>query len=119
MSGVNQPTGGKKGISILFAILVMSLVLSISFGVNAIILKQMKALTDVGFSVVAFYAADAGIEQWLLARPLVGIPETPLNGATFQVQVKQRGESGCEDFNFCVKSIGIFKGIRRAIEITY
>jgi hypothetical protein len=114
--------GGEKGVSILLAVLTLSFVLSISLGVSAILMSQMKMLGEVGYSVIALYAADSGIERALLKRSEPeGIPETELpNGAKFEVRVTESGQENCPDgIKFCIKSIGEFNGVRRAIEIKY
>jgi len=111
----------KKGISLIFVILIISVILSVAFGVSSILLTQIKILRDVGYSVVSFYAADSGIENVLLTRPPVEIVETDLgNGATFRVEVTLGGEGNCDPLlNYCIKSIGEYRETRRAIEIIY
>ena len=109
------------GVSLVFVVLMSSVILSIAFGVSGILVKQAKVLRGVGNSVVAFFAADTGIEEFLLTKPLKGITETELsNLAKFRVDVTDGGEGGCPaSLNFCVKSIGTFEEAKRAIEIVY
>ena len=113
----------QKGVSLYLAIMVLGIVLAIGFGISAILLGQLKMIKGMENSVVAFYAADTGIEQILKQRndpPLGGIPETPLpNGAKYQVTVFQGGVGGCNALNFCVKSVGTYLETKRAIEINY
>ncbi|MDD5144688.1 MAG: hypothetical protein PHW72_01020 [Candidatus Pacebacteria bacterium] len=111
----------QKGTSILFAVLVLSLVLSVSFGIANILMFQIKILKEVGHSVAAFYAADAGIEKVLMERHSPqNLEENLSNGASFRVIVTAGGSGNCpESINFCIKSIGSFGGTRRAIEIKY
>lgn len=54
-----------KGVAVYLALVFLALLLGISFGLSAIILGQFKTLKDIGFSTVAFYAADTGIEKYL------------------------------------------------------
>lgn len=110
MSDTNQ-----KGVSIIFVILMASVVLSIAFGVSGILIKQVIALRGVGNSVVAFFAADAGIEQFLLTKPPEGITGELSNDSTFRVDVRG-GELGNPTY---VKSVGTFAAEKRAIEIMY
>jgi len=116
MSDIKQ-----KGVSLVFVVLMVSVILSIAFGVSGILVKQAKALRGVGNSVVAFFAADTGIEEFLLTKPLSGIADTELsNLAEFRVDVMTGGEENCPvSLNFCVKSIGTFEEAKRAIEIVY
>ena len=51
----------QKGVSVLYAVFVVTVLLAISFGINGILISQVKMLGDIGHSVVAFYAADTGI----------------------------------------------------------
>ena len=112
----------EKGISILFAISILSVILSIGLGTSSILIGQLKAIREIGYSVTAFYAADSGIEEILLIIDpdnIENITETELNGATYEVVVKDKDNPNCNAANFCIKSIGVYKGTRRAIEIKY
>ncbi len=63
MSNTNKLREKERGVSLIFVIFVMSIVLSIGLGISAITVQQIKLLRDLGHSVVAFSAADTGIEQ--------------------------------------------------------
>ncbi len=79
-------------------------------------------LSEAGHSVVAFYAADSGVERVLVNRDNPSdIGETHLdNEASYQVFVSPGGSGDCPDeFYFCIKSVGIYRGVKRAIEINY
>lgn len=117
-----------KGVSLLYAVLLMSILLAIGFGVSGILLPQIKMLGDIGYSVVAFYAADAGIEKILMERggEPSDIPETDLDhGASYKVFVEAGGEGDCPSekdgrtIHFCIKSVGAYGDVKRAIEINY
>lgn len=116
----NSKTKNTKGISILFAVLILSVVLSIGLGLGSILVGQTKTIRQAGYSVVAFFAADAGIEEILMNYPPVDILETTLpNGASYSVFVNASTTPGCAAQNYCIKSLGGYKGTSRAIEITY
>jgi hypothetical protein len=119
----NRIDSSSPGVSIVFVFMITSAVLAVAFGVSGILIKQSVALRGVGNSVVAFFAADSGIENFLLTKPAEGIPETSLsNYSKFWVDVRGRGEDGCPDsssITVCIKSIGTFEGERRAVEIIY
>ena len=55
----------QKGISLFLTIIVLSVVLGIVLGLSTILVGQMKTLQTMGDSVIAFYAADAGVEEVL------------------------------------------------------
>ena len=99
----------------------MTVLLSIALGLSSIFLGQTKMMREMGYSVIAFYAADAGIEEILINRDNpVDIPETILaNGAKYQVLVVVGGTGDCLADNFCIKSLGEYQETRRAIEIQY
>lgn len=111
----------QSGISLYLALMIMTILLAISFGISTIFIGQTKMMEEMGNSVIAFYAADTGIEQILLDRDApANIPQTPLsNGATYRVFVTSRGIGDCAALNYCIKSVGIYKEVRRAIEIQY
>ncbi len=107
----------QNGISLYLSLMVVAILLAIAFGLSSILLGQLKTIKEMGNSVVAFYAADAGIEAVLVNRSNpVDIVQTSLgNDATYQVVVTTGGD--CP--HYCIKSIGSYLGTRRAIEITY
>ena len=121
MSNINPKN--KKGISVLYVVFIMSILLAIGFGLSGILVQQIKMLGEIGYSVVAFYAADSGIEKVLVDRQAPNL--TPgyynsslVNGATYEVFVVPSGGS-CSALNFCIKSIGRYQKVKRAIEINY
>jgi len=99
----------------------MSVVLAIGLGLSAILIQQTKMMTGIGYSVVAFFAADNGIEKILMASTTSPIPETTLpNGAKYEVFVNTSStDPSCTAPNYCLKSIGTYKETKRAIEIKY
>lgn len=126
----------------IYAIFVVAIMLAISFGISEILISQVKMLGDMGHSVVALYAADSGVEKVLIDRQTpnldshyyscysLSVPPCSLdNGSTYQVFVTEGGSTGdcpggesCEEppcFYYCIKSIGIYKDVKRAIEIKY
>lgn len=111
----------EKGVSLFLALIVMAILLAIALGLSHIIITQIRMAKGMGDSVVAFNAADTGIERALVNRhnptnlPLTTLP----NGATYQVFVTASGTGGCSAPNFCIKSVGSYRGVKRAIEITY
>ena len=62
----------EKGVSIYLAIMVMTILLGIGFGMSALLVGQFKVLRGIGESVFAFYAADGGIERVLQVDTCMG-----------------------------------------------
>jgi len=132
MSLIKPKNQKQKGISVLYVVFIASILLAIGLGISAILIQQIKMMREIGYSVVAFYAADSGIERVLVDRqnPNLGLhyyscyslssPPCSLdNGSTYQVFVTSGGTSDCPDADYCIKSIGAYMGTKRAIEISY
>ena len=111
----------ERGVSILFAVLIMTTILAIGSGISSILIQQTKIMRDIGYSVIALYAADHGVEEVLLMQNPENIPETELsNGAKYEVFVKNAAITPeCDAPNFCIKAIGTYKETKRAIEAKY
>jgi len=108
----------QKGISLVFTLLVLTLVLGVSTGISSLIIRQLRLMRGVGSSITSFYAADSGIERTLL----LGTPvdnSGAVDDAGYEVTVENGGQGGCEAPNYCIKSVGSYKGTRRAIEVTF
>jgi hypothetical protein len=111
----------QSGTSLYLAIIIMVILLAIALGLTTIFLGQMAIVREMGYSVIAFYAADAGIEEVLMDRGSPSdIPETVLaDESTYQVFVTTGGTGDCTAPYFCIKSIGTYKEVNRSIEIMY
>ncbi len=115
-----------KGISLYLTMTIMSILLALALGVSAILYSQIKVTKGMGDSVFAFYAADTGIERELYEENEPGTYSDYLdlnqngyqdsNDSSYTVTVTAGGESNCpEEANRCIKSVGDFKGTKRAI----
>lgn len=127
----------QRGVSLLLVSLIMSVILSISFGVSSILTKQIKTTQEIGYSVIVFYAADSGVEKALYDLYKLPIPHQSnqlgnCGEADFEVQLKCGASvlagdcpanlatsSSCNALNICIKSLGTYQKTRRAIEIKY
>jgi len=115
----------QKGVSLYITIMIIAILLAIVLGAGAILLGQLKMIKGMEKSITAFYAADTGIEEVLMNRaaPVSSCTEiNPCeldNGAEYYIEVKVTGESGCNADNFCIRSVGEYKGTKRAIEVVY
>ncbi len=58
-------TKNQKGVSIFLALTVMTVFLAISLGLSVLLLGETKMIRGMGYSVIAFYAADTGMEEIL------------------------------------------------------
>lgn len=110
------------GVSLLLTILIMALILGISLGVTTILVQETKMIRAMGESVVALSAADTAIEK--VAMNTENPSEfqecfpPPYNDICYQVKILTPG-SNCQAATFCLRSIGSYKGIKRAVELKY
>jgi len=114
----------QKGIAIYLAVVVMSVLLAVGIGTAAILYSQIRMIRSMGDSVIAFYAADTGVEDVLYKDSLpagleleVVVPGNLDNTATYEAK-KIAPSVTCPGDYYCVKSIGTFKDVRRAIEVS-
>ncbi len=133
-----------EGIALLFIVLITSLILSIGLGLTALLIQGMRITGEIGYSVVAFYAADSGIEEALYdlyqnpspsaehsgnldsahyqtfakcdrhANPNPDLPDSCLLGET-NIDPNCDGDT----LKYCLKSRGSYQRVKRAIEIKY
>lgn len=121
----------EKGVSLYLSIVILAILLAISLGLNTILISQIKMIRGIEESVIAFYAADTGIETKLnrpgLQPPFEYSGYLDLNGngtedpsdAAYTVVGTNTGFDGCEAPRFCIKSKGIFRNVQRAIKVEY
>ena len=134
----------QQGVSLLLVLMVLSILLAIGAGIAKVLIVQFQIQTDIGKSVVAFYAGDSGVERALRNRnndpalrssPPAGIDGAEWNfpnGASYKINVSQGSRSPSPDlvkcpndpvtgkaFYYCIESIGKYQGVSRTIEIKY
>jgi len=117
----------QRGVSLYISIVITVIILAIVLGVTTILVGQLKTVRGIEHSVIAFYAAEAGIEKVLnTAREapydpsgLDGDSHTLSNGATFTIEVRVSTAPGCNANNFCIKSRGNYRDAQRTIQVTY
>lgn len=118
-----------------FSLVVLTIILGIILGLSAMLISQIRMVRGMEHSVIAFYAADSGIEEALVLLqeyfqsdlPHYGGTETiQLSGdniATYRIEIEggslaPGGPHGdCENEYYCIRSEGEYRGIKRAIEV--
>jgi hypothetical protein len=135
----------EKGVSLFLALMVMSLLFSVTLGVSSILISQARVFRIMQGSVTAFYAAETGIEQTLYldkvcwdnegncpsfclplgADPCPGLTDDyELPNVDFPDAILDNGASYKTiytvwgDGSRTIKSIGLYKDVTRAIEAT-
>ena len=121
---MNNQMNSQKGLSLYLAVMLTAIILAIVFGITTILLVQLEAIKGMENSVVAFYAADTGIEKALTQRAnpvgFNGYSEVLDNGASYNITVLVGNSGDCPATKlFCIKSAGIYKGTKRSIEVKY
>lgn len=131
----------QQGVSLYLTIIILSLLLGIALAGSSLLIGQLGRLKSSGDSILAFYAADAGIERALFIdnkncasspsvaeritcvqagmNGLTAGDKTLANGATFALEIAPGGSGSCPaGKNYCIKSKGVFKDATRALRIS-
>lgn len=119
----------QKGVALYLALLVLTVLLAIGLIITTLLVGQLRIIRGLGDSVIAFYAADTGVEKALseLYGGSCGIGYScEYNGrignsdAYYSVKFfwRETDPLNCPPPNdyFCIKSTGIYQGVRRSIE---
>lgn len=136
----------EKGISLLFVVLIAGVILAIGLGLSAILVQQLRTMGEVGYSVIAFYAADSGVERALFelyqSSPILPPykdewQDDVLNPVSYYVSVvcgvgndnecplgfpkytEPTDPDYCSTDYFCLKSVGSYRNVKRAIQTEY
>ena len=121
----------QKGASLYFSILIIGILLSMALGLSTLAFIQIRVIRGIGHSVKAFYAANTGIERVFFdERQGIDIitvcpPASPCEGwldvigedPKYRVIVLSANHPDCPAYNYCMESIGFYRGIRRAIRV--
>jgi len=109
----------QKGvISILLSILILSVVLVIALGISFLMLQQIKMSGQIGHSVVAFYAAEAGAERCLYEVRKNGASSCPFSDVPLDFNSNAKYSTSYNGLN-TITSIGQFFGTSRKVELTW
>jgi len=122
----------EKGVSVYISFMIMTILLIIGFGISTILLSQIKILRGMGDSVLAFCAADTGIERVLYAISINDLQQTYsglVGEASYNATLvcgfdyedcpdELIRDENCLASYYCLKSKGIYKETKRAIQVT-
>lgn len=82
----------EKGVSLVITFFIMVIILAVIVSVSALLYSELKIIRNIGRSVVAFYAADSGVEKVLYydrkVKPKLG-----------EDQIAERGLCSMFDYN--------------------
>ncbi|MDD4900845.1 MAG: hypothetical protein PHS62_01880 [Patescibacteria group bacterium] len=107
----------QKGVILLMALLILSSILIVTLGAADLVFAGIKMNRLSGYSSVAFFASEAGLERALWeARKndnINSFTNVPLaNGSVYNVSYSANG-------SITFKSIGSYGGVKRSVESTY
>jgi hypothetical protein len=113
-------TNSQKGVSLYITFLIMTILLSIALNMSTLLVSEIKIMREMGKSVTAYYAAETGIERELYENNEVGTNYSgSIGNASYNVSVVAQGIGDCPSHaHYCVKSVGSYKGVKRAIMIS-
>jgi hypothetical protein len=108
----------QKGVALYISLIIMAILLAIGLGITIIIIGETKIMRNIGDSVIAFQAADTGIENALYNMRHLDPPDNTSN----------IGLTAMGDSSYFVeyipgpsleswRSVGDYKGEERAIQI--
>ena len=103
----------------MLAVFILSFLLAISMGISTILVRQVKIMREIGYSVIAFYAADAGIEVVLYEDRSIGLPDGYTTSTVFVNNASYEVEFHTSGVTTTITSIGSYKNTKRAIETRY
>jgi hypothetical protein len=117
----------KRGVSLYLIVIIMSVLLAVVFGLSTVIIGGAKIVADVSYGVIAFYAADTGIERALYNIQTIedGTNCDNFSGTLgegnygYTVTIDYPSGGTCLDGGTAIYSLGEYNGTKRRIEATY
>lgn len=119
----------ERGVALYLSVLLLAVILAMVLGTSAVFLSQLRVLKDLGNSVLAYYAAETGVERTL--KNIAGCPpctdiascapcfqETLDNESSYTAWVWDKSICPGSAISYCVKSIGVFRDVRRGLRLT-
>ncbi|MDO8496614.1 MAG: hypothetical protein Q7S43_04185 [bacterium] len=112
----------QKGSIIIFAVLMLGVILTITLSLGNIFLPRLRTSTEAIDSIAAIYAADSALE-WCLheqrARlPAVGIPTISITGTTYVLYFGS-GLASCTltETPLNHRAVGTYRGVTRSLDM--
>lgn len=131
----------ETGVSLYLSFMMLTILLGLALGLSAILVSQLHILRGVGYSLISFYGAEAGIERVLYIDTKFCGGESSAqqrvlcingkiaellpsdfqlsNGAQYSLLVERTGQGTCPSSapNYCARSTGVFQEANRAIRM--
>lgn len=109
----------KGAVSILIAVMVLSVIVVIGLGISVLILQQIKTSGQMGQSVIAFYAAESGAERCLYDVRKTGVSTCSYSEVSLGFNSNAKYTTTKLDGVDRIDSVGWYQNISRALELTW
>ena len=116
MCNINM--SNQKGVSLYLALVVMFLLSAVALGLINISISGIKIAQGLENSVISFYAANTGIEHSLYDIRKDGGPGI-VSGSLLGGETNYNVSVSINGGETTIKSIGIYRNTKRAIEVNY
>lgn len=122
---MNKIFKNQTGVILLLTLFILSGILVITLGAADLVLAGIKMNRLTGYSNLAFFAAEAGLERslWEARKNSYPLPDADQNNIFENPDI---GNSGAYSVNYATstpnvtfKSIGAYRGTKRSVESTY
>ena len=122
-------TNRQRGSILIYAMLTMSAMLAMGLTLSGLFISKLRIASNARNSTVAIYIADSVVEQCLFAARMQADPAhmTFQEGGTYEVVGADDGEPEATITDDCMsldsglfhfRATGIYRGVRRTLEIT-
>ncbi|MCD6233213.1 pilus assembly PilX N-terminal domain-containing protein [bacterium] len=111
----------QKGVSLYLAVVILAVLMTGVLSLVALTVAEIKITSTVGYSTVAFYAADTGCEHSLYDILKKG-GSGEVNGTLDEILKSYPSYSvsiSTSEGKTTISSVGVFKNTSRKIEVSY
>lgn len=113
----------RKGVSLLLTLLIMAAIIAIAIGVSRLSTQEIKISRESPTSMIAYYAAESGVEWAMYEDRINGMASQSYSNYNFCLDIGNSvcyvvGASGTSP-NRTITANGSYKGVVRAIQLTY
>ena len=94
----------RKGVSLYIILIIVSILLTMSLGLQTLLVNQLKGMREMANSTIAFFGADSGMERILYLNALCQDQAFCTTGAPYvgDLCVKQRDLAGYSSTSPCI-----------------
>jgi len=94
----------QKGVSLYMTLIIVSILLAMSLGLQALLVNQLKGMKEMANSTIAFFGADSGMERILYLNALCQDQAFCTTGAPYvgDLCVDQRDLAGYSSTSPCI-----------------